>query len=317
MTTFDGSTGRPRIGVLSDSTDYTMPILDFARALEERGFTGLFLNEHPHMPVETPRSPWPSGGPTPERYGHFWDPYIALSFVAATTGLEIGPTVSLVAEHDAIALAKAVATLDVLSGGRLVLGVGWGWNREEFEDHGLPANVRATVVEETVRLMRELWTHEEGSYEGVYRRVSRAWSYPKPVQRPHPPVLLGAPAGEKNFRRIASWADGWIPMGTPDFFGGGFERDVTGLREAWTRAGRDSAGPRLTAILFHAGWYDGGREAVASRRVVLPFDRWEAALDRAAELGVERVLIQVRDEEPSRTLRTLDELAAVLNPLYR
>ncbi len=154
---------RPRIGIFADCTDLSMPILELAEALEERGFEGLFLNEHTHLPVDTPRSQYPAGGPTPERYARFWDPYIALSFVAARTALEVGPCVSLVAEHDPIALAKAVATLDVLSGGRFVLGVGFGWNREEVEDHGHDAKVRARVVEEAVAVMRALWTKEIAS----------------------------------------------------------------------------------------------------------------------------------------------------------
>src|SRR6187200_964785 len=133
-----------------------MPLLDFARAVEDRGFSGLFLNEHTHLPVDMPTSEFPAGGPVPERYARFWDPYIALSFVAATTSLEIGTGVSLIGEHDPIQLAHAVASLDALSGGRLVLGVGWGWNREEFANHGRSPKVRARVVEEWLSVMRAL-----------------------------------------------------------------------------------------------------------------------------------------------------------------
>jgi probable F420-dependent oxidoreductase len=202
---------RPKIGIFADCTDVSMPVLNLAVEAERRGFEGLFLNEHTHLPVHAPRSQFPAGGPTPLRYARFWDPYVALSFVAARTSLEIGPCVSLVAEHDPIALAKAAATLDVLSGGRLVLGVGFGWNREEVEDHGHPAKTRARVVTESVALMRELWTKEVASFTGEYFQLSPSMAWPKPLRQPGPPVLLGAPATARNFRRIASWADGWIP----------------------------------------------------------------------------------------------------------
>src|SRR4029453_15985440 len=138
-----------KIAIFADPPDQTMPILDFASEVDARGFSGLFLNEHTHLPVDHPTSPFPAGGATPERYARFWDPYIALAFVAASTALEIGTCVSLVGEHDAIALAKQIATLDVLSGGRFICGVGFGWLREEFEDHGHAAAVRAEVVRES------------------------------------------------------------------------------------------------------------------------------------------------------------------------
>ena len=231
--------GLPRVGVFADCTDRSMPIVELATALEDRGFTGLYLNEHPHLPVANKRSDYPAGGEIPDRYARFWDPYIALSFVAARTSLEIGPTVSLVAEHDAIALAKAIATLDVLSGGRLLVGVGFGWHREEFEDHGLPANVRATVVEETVELMKRLWCDEVAEYTGTYRRLSPSRSWPKPAQQPHPPVLLGAPASERNFERVVRWADGWIPMANP-ILEPAYEAWLTDLRRRWDAAGRDT-----------------------------------------------------------------------------
>ena len=120
---------------------------------------------------------------------------------------------SLIGEHDPLQLAHAVATLDTLSNGRLVLGVGWGWNREEFADHGRPPELRAQVVEEWVRVMRELWTHEVASFEGRFVTLPPSRMWPKPLQRPGPPILLGGPASQRNFDRIARWADGWITMG--------------------------------------------------------------------------------------------------------
>jgi len=274
---FDGSVG-PKIGVFADCTDYSIPIVDLARAVEERGFTGIFLNEHPHLPVHAPRSQYPGGGETPMRYSHFWDPYVALSFVAASTELDIGTCISLVGEHDPIALAKAVATLDSLSGGRLTLGVGFGWHREEFEDHGHPATVRAKVVEEHVRLMRALWTNDVAGFKGEFVRVSPSWSWPKPAQKPHPPVLLGVRGGQRNFDRMAAWADGWVPMGTPAFRNGVFAGQVAELRAAFDRAGRDPASVRLTVILSR----------------VSP-QRLPDLAEQAHTLGAERVLVKVGD----------------------
>src|SRR5205823_1286794 len=169
-------------------------LLEFANAVQEREFDSLFLNEHTHLPVEHPTSRFPAGGDVPERYARFWDPFVALSFVAATTSLDIGTGVSLIGEHDPIQLAHAVATLDTLSNGRFVFGVGWGWNREEFADHGRPPELRAQVVEEWVRVMRELWTHEVASFEGRFVTLSPSRMWPKPRQRPGPPILLGGPA---------------------------------------------------------------------------------------------------------------------------
>jgi len=287
----------PKLAVRPGATDQSMPLAEFARAAEERGLSGLFLNEHTHMPVPHPRSQYPGGGETPLRYGRFWDPFVALSFVDATTGLEIGTAVSLVAEHDAIALAKAVASLDALSGGRVVLGVGWGWNREEFEDHGRPANQRAQVVAETVQLMRRFWTEDTPEFSGSHLRLSPSWAWPKPVQHPHPPVLLGAPAGERNFARIVDWADGWMASGGPvspllrETFGDELER----LRRAWEGAGKDPAVLQVTCI--HSGT---DRESV--RR----------ALERGAGLGVDRIVLSYKDEGRDAALRLLDEAAAGL-----
>lgn len=279
------------IGIFADCADVSMPIIDLAVAAEVRGFEGLFLDEHTHLPVDTPRSSYPAGGPTPERYSRFRDPYIALSFVAARTSLEVGPCVSLLAEHDPIALAKAIATLDVLSGGRFVLGVGFGWNREEVEDHGYPANVRARVVEESVALMTELWTKEVASFDGEFFRLSPSRAWPKPVQRPRPPVLLGAPASERNFRRVVRWADGWIPMGSR-LLEPVFEDWLTALRAECEAVDRDPATLRITAICV-------GPVA----------ERLDEAVDRAADLGIERVLVKVDDGRADTVLSVLDRLA--------
>jgi probable F420-dependent oxidoreductase len=283
-----------RVGIFADLTDQTMPLLEFATAVEQRGLESLFLNEHTHLPVEHPTSSFPVGGDVPERYARFWDPYIALSFVAATTSLVIGTGVSLIGEHDPIQLAHAVATLDTLSGGRFVCGVGWGWNREEFADHGRPPELRAQVVEEWVLVMRELWTHDVASFAGRFVTLSPSRMWPKPVQHPGPPILLGGPASQRNFARIARWADGWITMGET------VERERLGdelgaLQEAWDAAGRAGA-PRVTLI-----------------HNPLPTAPDLADVVRVAEeLGVERVLYHVFEGDEAQMLRRLDRAHAAL-----
>jgi probable F420-dependent oxidoreductase len=285
----------PKVGVFPASTDRSMPIVELARAAELRGFRGIFLNEHTHVPVDHPRSRFPAGGEIPERYARFWDPYVALSFVAAQTDLEVGTCISLVAEHDAIALAKQIATLDVMSGGRFVFGVGWGWLREEVEDHGFDARDRVDVVRETVELMRRLWTQDEASYAGRFRRVSASHAWPKPVQDGGPPVLLGAPASERNFQRVARWADGWIPMGSP-LLSDEVDAQIQALREAWKRAERDPATLRLTAIQWPA-----------------PPEQLRRALGRAGELGFERVVLYMADDPEPEALAILDAAAEALD----
>lgn len=294
------SAGLPSIGIFTESTDRSMPIVDLAIAIENRGFTGLFVNEHTHIPIAHDRSRFPADpkGEIPERYARFLDPYVALAFVAARTNLEVGPMVSLVAEHDAIALAKATATLDLLSSGRLLLGVGFGWNREEFEDHGLPANVRADVVEETVLLIRRLWSDEVASFSGVYRSLSPSRSWPKPVQKPNPPVLLGAPASLRNFERIVRWADGWAPMASP-VFEPVFADWINDLRHRWTDAGRDPSSLQLMSLL------------TTIRSEDLP-----RAIERLAELGVQRAAVRIAEGDAVATERRLDRAASALAPIY-
>ena len=154
---------------------------------------------------------------------------------------------SLIGEHDPLQLADAVATLDTLSNGRFVLGVGWGWNREEFADHGRPPELRAEVVEEWVLVMRELWTHDVASFKGRFVTLQPSRMWPKPLQRPGPPILLGGPASQRNFGRIARWGDGWITMGET-IERGRLRADLDALRQAWEGAGREDAGLRVTLI---------------------------------------------------------------------
>ena len=283
-------TDLPLIGVHPTATDQSMPVVELAREAEARGLASIYLPEHTHVPVGSQEisSEWHM----PDRYRHTLDPFIACSFIAASTTLEVGTGVSLVAQHDAIALAKAVATLDFMSGGRVVLGVGFGYNRPEAADHGFAPRDRALVAEETVALMRAIWTNEQAVFEGRYRRVSRLWSWPKPVGE-GPPVLLGARPTPTNLDRIVRWADGWIPMGqgplaTPDL-----ESALKELRKRWDDAGRSGA---VEVCCF---FEPGTREEMARQ------------IERGAELQVQRMQVFLEDRSREEVLPILDRLREI------
>lgn len=270
-----------------------MPILELAKEAEVRGLRSITLPEHTHVPLEG-KVLMPGLSSVEERYRRVFDPYIAAAFIAATTSLEIGTGVALPAEHDAIALAKAIATLDYLSQGRLLLGIGFGYYQAEFEDHGVDRASRFAVVEETVALMRALWTDDVASFEGRHCRVSPSWSWPKPVQPGGPPILLGGKATERNMQRIVRWADGWMPAGmgvcTP-----GFDSSVSELQARWTDAGRADA--PLISCFFATG----------------PRDQMTRELEQAAALGVQRMEAFVEERPRDLILPILDDLAAIVD----
>jgi probable F420-dependent oxidoreductase len=283
-------TGPLRVGLHYGGTDTSMPLVVLARAAEQRGFESLFVPEHSHIP-SAHHTPFPGGGDVPERYYRLWDPLVGLSYVAATTGLTVGTCTALPGGHDPISYAKAVATLDVMSGGRLVLGVGFGWNNDEFADHGFDARDKYAVVEEKIALMKSLWTEDEASYEGKHVRLSPSRVWPKPVQRPHPPILLGVRSGPIGFRRIAKWADGWIPMGhnVVDTL----EVDLKQLAAEWERTGRDPADIRVTVL-----------------QALRP--ELSDVLDRFRQMPVERVIVDIPTDSEEVLLPLLDEVAGAL-----
>ncbi len=223
-----------RLGVMVLPTDRTMPPAALARAVEDRGLASLFLPEHTHIPTSR-RTPYPGGEPLKEEFRRLLDPLVALSMAAAVTStIELGTGIMLVNEHDHIALAKAISTLDHLSGGRFVLGAGFGWNEDEMEHHGVDPRRRRAVFREKVLAMIELWTQEEASFQGDHVSFSPSWQWPKPARKPHPPILLGGGAGPGFFKHIVEYADGWLPIG-----GAGLIDDIAALRQAAEDAGRD------------------------------------------------------------------------------
>jgi probable F420-dependent oxidoreductase len=279
------------VGLHYGGTDQSMGLVDLALAAEQRGLDSLFVPEHTHIPADR-RTPYPSGGEIPGRYLRLWDPLVGLSFVAASTSLVVGTCVALPGGHDPIAYAKAVATLDVMSGGRFVFGIGFGWNREEFESHGFPADVRRDVVMEKLAMMKAIWTQDVASYVGQHLQLEPSWSWPKPLQRPHPPVLLGGTPTPSMFRQIAESADGWIPTTmTPSAT---LDSELKQLAAAWERVGRVGA-PHVM---------------VMQRPEASPVLR--SVLARYRDLGVNRVLIDVPTEGREALLPILDGVAAAL-----
>ena len=226
-----------RFGLAFHTTDKAMSPVDLAREAEARGFDSLYLPEHTHIPVSR-KTPAPTGeDELPDVYLRTFDPYIALAAAASVTKtLRLGTGVALPAQHDPIALAKEIATLDLIAGGRFVWGVGFGWNREEIENHGVAFAERRDVVRERVLAARALWSGDVAAFEGKHVRFEASWQWPKPVQRGGPPVLIGSGAGPKAVAAIASYADGWMPIG-----GAGVRAALPELGRAMEKAGRDPA----------------------------------------------------------------------------
>jgi probable F420-dependent oxidoreductase len=230
-----------RFGLTMFATDRSMSIVDLARAAEDRGFDSLWVPEHTHIPTSR-RTPPPTGGDElAEEYRRTLDPFVALTAAAtATERLRVGTGICVVAQHEPIVTAKTIATLDLLSNGRFDFGIGFGWNHDEMENHGIVVSQRRELAREHVLAMQRLWADDVASFEGDHVTVAPSWSYPKPVQQPSPPVLLGGAAGPKLFAHIAEYGDGWIPVG-----GAGLSTDIPELRRVVEEAGRDPGGLRI------------------------------------------------------------------------
>jgi probable F420-dependent oxidoreductase len=255
------------VGLSLFATDLTNDIRDVARAAEDAGFESLWVAEHTHIPVSR-ETPYPmSDGPLPEEYAHTLDPFVALTAAAAVTErLRVGTGICLVTERDPIVLAKEVASLDRLSGGRFVLGVGAGWNVEELADHGVGFDTRWDVLRDRVKLMQALWHNEVGEYDGQYARVSPSWQWPKPVQDPLP-VLVGG-GGKRPMRHAIDYGTGWLPMPSKQKFG---ER-LAELADLAAEAGKPVPSVTLHAVRPDAGvlrhYADMGIERAV---LILPF----------------------------------------------
>jgi probable F420-dependent oxidoreductase len=200
-----------KFGITMFPTDYAIDAATLARAVEERGFDSLFFPEHTHIPASR-RTPWPGGAELPKEYSHTLDPFVALAAAAAVTDkLFLGTGICLVIQRDPITLAKEVASIDFLSNGRFLFGIGGGWNEEEMEDHGTDPRRRWKVLRERIEAIKEIWTKDEAEYHGEFVDFPSTWSWPKPVQKPHPPILVGGD-GEHTLKRVIAYGDEWMPI---------------------------------------------------------------------------------------------------------
>ncbi len=274
---------QPRFGVTIFPTDYSIQPIALAKAVEERGLDSLFFPEHTHIPA-CRSTPFPGGGDLPKQYWHSHDPFVALAACAAVTErIRLGTGICLVIERDPIVLAKEVASLDMISGGRVILGVGAGWNREEMTNHGADYAHRWQIVREKILAMKAIWTEEAAEYHGDFVDFDPIWCYPKPVQAGGPPVWLGANSNWV-FDRVAEYADGWMPIGG---LGSGNMEKLTAACEKRGRKTED-----ITLALFGA-----------------PIDTDQ--LKGRIEQGFDELIFSVPSESEDKVLPLLDRYAAL------
>jgi probable F420-dependent oxidoreductase len=280
-----------QVGIQMFATDYAIRVDELARAAEERGFESLWLPEHTHIPVSR-RSPWPGGPVLPQEYWHTHDLFVALAVAAAvTTRLKVASGICLLIERDPITTAKEVASLDALSGGRFLFGIGGGWNAEEMEDHGTEFRTRWRVLRERVLAMKKIWTEDEPAFAGEFVRFPALWSWPKPVQRPHPPVLLGG-HGRRALERVVEYCDGWLPISVR---AGDLTAGIAELRRLAVEKGRD---PETISVSVYGA----------------PMDA--SALATLQTAGVARAIFVLPSRAADEILPLLDRGAAVVRELH-
>jgi probable F420-dependent oxidoreductase len=277
-----------KLGITMFATDQSMGAIELARSAEARGFYSLYIPEHTHIPTSRKTSPPTGDDVLPEEYRRTLDPFVALSAAAAvTTKIRLGTGICLIAQRDPIVTAKEVATLDLISGGRFVFGIGFGWNRDEMESHGVDYRTRRELTREKMLAIQKLWTDEKASFHGDFVRIEESWAWPKPLQNPRPPILVGGSAGPKLFAHIAEYADGWIPIG-----GAGVAKALPDLRRAVEDAGRDPASVRI-----------------------VPFGTIPNAekLDYYESLGIDEVVLRLPSAPADAVLPVLDEYAKLID----
>jgi len=273
-----------QFGILMFPADYAIDPVTLGRAVEERGFESLFFPEHTHIPASR-ESPYPAGGDLPLEYSHTLDPFVALGAIAATTErIKLGTGIALIVERDPITLAKEVATLDHISNGRVLLGVGGGWNREEMRDHGTEPTTRWRLLRERIEAMQALWTQEEAEYHGELVDFGPTWQWPKPVQQPHPPILVGGD-GVNTLQRVVRYGDEWMP--------------IFGRSDALSRI------PELQELAAEAG-----RDPIPVTSFGAPANA--EAIDELAEAGVHRAILPVPPAGEEQVIAVLDRYASFI-----
>lgn len=277
-------------GVYMFPTEYAIRPDDLARAVEERGFESLWFPEHTHIPAAR-QSPWPGGGDLPEEYWHTYDPFVALTAAAvATTKLKLGTGICLVMERDPITTAKEVASVDQISNGRFIFGIGGGWNAEEMADHGTKFGRRWRILRENILAMKEIWTKDEAEFHGEFVNFDKMWCYPKPVQKPHPPIFMGGD-GPRTFDRVVEFCDGWMPIGGRSDSGTSLSEKIAMLRRQADEAGRD--GSAIPITIFG----------------VRPDPN---VISRMEQDGVSRVLLTLPPSVSDTAVPVLDQLAELM-----
>ncbi|HKY47298.1 MAG TPA: LLM class F420-dependent oxidoreductase [Acidimicrobiia bacterium] len=277
-------------GLFIFPTDTTLQPVEAGRAAEEAGFESLFFPEHSHIPTSR-KTPW--GGvadapPLPEWYWRSLDPFVALGAVAATTRrLKLGTGITLVAQRDPIWLAKEVASLDHISGGRVIFGIGYGWNKEELASHGVAYESRREILRERILMMKSLWTEEVASFEGKLAHLEPSWAWPKPVQSPHPPIIMGGAAGPRTIADMVEFCDGWMPLGTRHDLDG----KLSIVRQAVAAAGRDPSAFSITAY---------GAKGASEN------------VEHLIKLGVDRIVFNLPQREPAEVLDRVGKLGDLI-----
>ena len=279
-----------QFGAVMFATDYSIRPDELARVLEDRGFESMWVPEHTHIPAGR-QSPWPGGGDLPKEYWHTYDPFVALTAAAgATTKLKLGTGICLVIERDPITLAKEIASLDVLSNGRFLFGIGGGWNSEEMAHHGTRYRSRWRLMRERILAMKEIWTKDEAEFHGEFVNFDKIWSYPKPVQKPHPPIIMGGD-GATTFDRVIEYCDGWMPIGGRPSQGPSLPEKIAMLRRQAEDAGRDPATISITTF---------GTRPDADQ------------IGRLEEAGVERVIFMLPSEQRDTVMPIIDNCAKLI-----
>lgn len=279
------------IGVMIFPTDKSMQPIPLAKEAEARGFESLWFPEHSHIPTsrETPWGGMKNAPPLPEEYWRTHDQFVALSACAAVTDkLKLGTGITLVAQRDPIWLAKEVASLDLISEGRFLFGIGYGWCVEEMRNHKLDYKSRRDILREHILLCKEIWTKEEASYSGAHVNFEKSWAWPKPAQSPHPPVIMGGALGPKTAAHVAEFCDGWMPIGGMYDIEGGMKE----LEKACRAVGRDMS--TIEVGVFYGAGVD------------------EEQLKALPDMGITRAVLPLPSAPESKVMPVLEQYAKML-----